>query len=255
MSLLTSLLSPLSIAGSVNYKGTWDADTNTPTLTSGIGTQGDYYVVSVAGTTTLDGISSWDVGDWAIFNGTAWEKVDNSEIWVDDGTTISPANANRNLEIDGQAEFGASTDGVIEISDSTDTIKIKLNSISDSYITSGNLGIGTATPNTYLDVQGGQTVEVTTVNAATYDLLITDYILHVTYTTTGAVTSLTLPTAQTVSGRVIIVKDAGLNAATNTITVDTEGSETIDGNATDVINGDGDWRMYYSDGSNWFIIS
>ena len=59
------------------YQGTWNAATNTPTLTSGAGTNNNYYIVSTAGTTTLNGISLWSVGDWAIFNGTtnAWEKV------------------------------------------------------------------------------------------------------------------------------------------------------------------------------------
>ena len=61
--------------GQLNYQGTWNANTNSPTLVSGTGTKNNYYVVSVAGTTTLDGISSWSVGDWAIFNGTVWEKV------------------------------------------------------------------------------------------------------------------------------------------------------------------------------------
>jgi hypothetical protein len=66
-------------AGAVRYLGTWDAATNTPTLTSGVGSQGDYYVVSVSGNTNLDGITDWVAGDWAIFNGTVWEKVDNTE--------------------------------------------------------------------------------------------------------------------------------------------------------------------------------
>jgi hypothetical protein len=68
-----------SSIGAVTYKGTWDAATNTPTLASGTGTQGDYYVVSVPGSTNLDGITDWAVGDWAIFNGTVWEKVDNTD--------------------------------------------------------------------------------------------------------------------------------------------------------------------------------
>lgn len=63
--------------GGVEYAGTWDATTNSPALATGIGTKGQYYVVSVAGTTPLNGIAVWSVGDWAIFNGTAWEKVDN----------------------------------------------------------------------------------------------------------------------------------------------------------------------------------
>jgi hypothetical protein len=48
-------------------------------LTSSTGTQGYYYVVNVAGTTNLDGITDWQVGDWAIYNGTVWQKVDNTD--------------------------------------------------------------------------------------------------------------------------------------------------------------------------------
>ncbi len=69
----------LAVAGGLNYLGTWNANTNTPTLASGVGTNGEYYVVSVAGTTNIDGISDWGVGDWIIFNGVAWQKIDNSE--------------------------------------------------------------------------------------------------------------------------------------------------------------------------------
>jgi hypothetical protein len=73
---------PASLGGALTYEGTWNASTNTPTLTSGTGTKGFYYVVSVAGTTTLDGINSWNVGDWAIFDGTEWGKLTNSEATV-----------------------------------------------------------------------------------------------------------------------------------------------------------------------------
>ena len=66
-------------AGAVTYEGTWNASTNTPTLTSSVGTQGEYYVVAVAGSTNLNGITDWQPGDWAIFNGSVWEKVDNTD--------------------------------------------------------------------------------------------------------------------------------------------------------------------------------
>ena len=58
-----------------SYQGTWNASTNSPTLTSSVGTLGYYYVVSTAGSTTLNGISTWAVGDWAVYNGSAWQKV------------------------------------------------------------------------------------------------------------------------------------------------------------------------------------
>jgi hypothetical protein len=78
---LTSLQSQITaMAGFVNYEGTWNASTNIPTLTSSVGTKGDYYVVSTTGTTNLNGITTWTQGDWAIFNGSAWEKVDNTDL-------------------------------------------------------------------------------------------------------------------------------------------------------------------------------
>jgi len=64
------------LTGAVVYKGLWDASTNTPHLTSGVGTSGWLYIVSVAGSTNLDGITQWNVGDSTIFNGTAWDKLD-----------------------------------------------------------------------------------------------------------------------------------------------------------------------------------
>lgn len=73
-----SVLSWADVAGGLDYQGTWNAATNTPTLASGVGTNGYYYVVSVDGTTTLDGISDWKAGDWLLFNGTAWQKIDQS---------------------------------------------------------------------------------------------------------------------------------------------------------------------------------
>jgi hypothetical protein len=60
------------------FQGLWNAATNSPTLASGTGTQGHYYIVSVAGTTNLDGITDWAVGDWAVFSGAVWQKLDQS---------------------------------------------------------------------------------------------------------------------------------------------------------------------------------
>lgn len=73
-----STLAWADVAGGLDYQGTWNAATNTPTLASGVGTNGYYYVVSVDGTTTLDGISDWKAGDWLLFNGTVWQKIDQS---------------------------------------------------------------------------------------------------------------------------------------------------------------------------------
>jgi hypothetical protein len=68
-----------AVESGFNWKGTWDAATNTPEIVSGIGENGDYYRVSVPGTTEIDGISDWGLNDWIIFNGTKWQKIDNSD--------------------------------------------------------------------------------------------------------------------------------------------------------------------------------
>ena len=77
--MLKTVSSFQNAIGSLVYKGTWNAATNTPTLTSSVGNKGDYYVVSVAGTTNLNGITDWQVNDLAVFNGAVWQKIDNTD--------------------------------------------------------------------------------------------------------------------------------------------------------------------------------
>jgi hypothetical protein len=69
---------PATVVGSVDYQGTWNANTNSPDLPASSPTKGDYFVVSVAGATSLGGITDWAVNDWAIYNGSIWQKLDNS---------------------------------------------------------------------------------------------------------------------------------------------------------------------------------
>jgi hypothetical protein len=70
------------------FKGTWDADANSPALSSGVGSSGDIYIVSVAGTTDLDGETGWQPKDWAVFDGGFWTRVDNSTNPLVVGTRI-----------------------------------------------------------------------------------------------------------------------------------------------------------------------
>lgn len=67
-----------AVTGAYKFKGSWNATTNDPALASGVGTQGDVYRVATAGTTTVDGISSWTVGDQLGFNGAIWQKFEGS---------------------------------------------------------------------------------------------------------------------------------------------------------------------------------
>jgi hypothetical protein len=68
---------PVSVLGQVEYQGTWAANSGSaPTATP---QKGWYYIVTTGGSYNLDGITDWVVGDWAIYNGTAWNKVDNTD--------------------------------------------------------------------------------------------------------------------------------------------------------------------------------
>ena len=75
-----SALSWSSVAGGLSYQGTWNASTNTPTLTSSVGVNGYYYIVATAGSTNLNGITDWQIGDWLMFNGSVWQKIDQSNL-------------------------------------------------------------------------------------------------------------------------------------------------------------------------------
>lgn len=67
----------------MDYLGTWNASTNTPTLADGVGSAGDVYLVSVAGTQDLgSGNITFAVGDWVVYSGAIWQKSVNSNAVV-----------------------------------------------------------------------------------------------------------------------------------------------------------------------------
>jgi hypothetical protein len=75
--MLKTISSVTNALGALNYKGTWNALTNSPTLADGTGTKGDYYVTSTAGTQTFGGLLLFfGVGDWIVYNGAVWQRVE-----------------------------------------------------------------------------------------------------------------------------------------------------------------------------------
>ena len=72
-----------NIPSGLSFEGSWNASTDSPDLSTATPDNGQFWIVSVAGTTDLDGIDEWAVGDWAIYVSTGagtdgWQKVDNS---------------------------------------------------------------------------------------------------------------------------------------------------------------------------------
>ena len=79
------------IPAGLSFEGTWDADTNTPDLSTATLSNGKFWIVSVSGATDLGGITDWKVGDWAIYvtdgaGADGWQKVDNSSVLDGQGT-------------------------------------------------------------------------------------------------------------------------------------------------------------------------
>jgi hypothetical protein len=59
----------------MEYKGTWNAATNTPTLANGTGDTGDVYICNVAGSVNFGaGAITFAVGDYVIYSGTIWQR-------------------------------------------------------------------------------------------------------------------------------------------------------------------------------------
>ena len=121
----------------LTYEGTWDATNNTtnglsnsPALVSGIGISGHFYIVNVAGSTTLDTNSDWHIGDWAVFldeggQPAAWQKIDNTSTLVGSGTagTLSKWTDATTLGNSLVSEAGTvvSVNGILRVNDTVES--------------------------------------------------------------------------------------------------------------------------------------
>ena len=79
---LTPAQIPASLVGAMQYQGTWNAQTNAPPIDSTPASKGQYYKVSVAGGTAIDGNAYWQVGDLVIYNGSSWDRVEGGSTEV-----------------------------------------------------------------------------------------------------------------------------------------------------------------------------
>jgi hypothetical protein len=162
--MIKTVSSVTNAIGALNYKGTWNASANTPALASSVGTKGDYYVVSVAGSTTLNGISNWGVGDWAAFNGTTWQRVEGgadlngvnvSFTDTASGPTFKTSNATSGLTI---------ADNTIIAAGSATNISVDIvpKGTGEARVTSGLLNVTTNGLKYVSDVLGGKGLNVLT---------------------------------------------------------------------------------------------
>ena len=77
----------------MEYKGQWDAGTNTPNLADGTGTKGDFYIVSVGGTQNLgSGNIQFSANDRIIYDGSVWARLSAGN--VNTVNNVLPTNGN-----------------------------------------------------------------------------------------------------------------------------------------------------------------
>jgi len=218
--------------GAVTLAGTWNASTNTPSLTDGSGTQGEYYRVTVAGTTSLDGIAVWAVDDWVVAEGSTWTKINN------DGDITGP---------------GSSTDNAIARFDST-TGKL----LQDSGVTvddSDNLVVPSCTTTKVLALAPDSDLAVT---SAGQELPSANSHLEITPDADYVLTSTPSVAAPAVSdGQILIVHNLS-----GSFSVDLQdssvlvGSTIILGGAEGSIKPGGAMTLHYSQTiSMWVVLS
>jgi hypothetical protein len=123
----------------MEYQGTWNASTNSPTLADGTGSTGDVYRVSVAGSQNLgSGSISFDVGDYAIYNGSIWEKADTTDAVSSVNGTTGAVTVNAINQLTGDVTTSAASGSESKVAtianNAVTTVKI-----ADAAITSAKL--------------------------------------------------------------------------------------------------------------------
>ena len=113
------------------------------------------------------------------------------------------------------------------------------------------VGIGTPTPNSMLDVRGAISAITRTFTAST-SLTINDYSAIFTGT---AATSATLPDATTCPGRIYCIKNFSTTTPTPVLTIGGVSGQRIDGSASWIMDEPNSTITLISDGTNWEVFN
>tara|TARA_R100000008_G_scaffold60856_3_gene38299 strand:- start:3767 stop:5737 length:1971 start_codon:yes stop_codon:yes gene_type:complete len=159
------------------------------------------------------------------------------------GITTSPAGSNTQIQYNDSGAFAASSAFTFDGATVTGSFSGSL-----AELTTVSASALTVAGSTYLS---GGLLHKRTAIATSYTASVMDYIVGVT----AAPTSILFDATQFSDGQVVVVKDeSGAASASDTITLVSSGSQTIDGSTTDVtIESPYGSVLLYSNGVNWFI--
>ena len=113
----------------------------------------------------------------------------------------------------------------------------------------GNVGVATNSPNSTLQNAGSFALSIYSTGSSSYTASATDYTVVGTRTSNQTIT---LPTAVGITGRIYVIKKTGNGG---TLTIATNGSQTIDGAGSKSLTTQYTQMTVQSDGSNWIILS
>ncbi|MGK5091237.1 tail fiber domain-containing protein, partial [Deltaproteobacteria bacterium TL4] len=188
--------------------------------------------VALSGDATLSNTGSLTIASDAV---NTSKIVDNTITNADISTSAAIAYSKLNLA------------GNLTSSDITDGTIAAVDIASDAITTAKILNANVTAAKLSTDARHTRTVSVT---AANYSITSADGIILAD--TSGGARTLTLPTAVGISGRIYTIK---LATAGNTLTITPNGTETIDGSATQTLSVAGDVLTIVSDGTNWSALS
>lgn len=106
-----------NIPSGLAFEGSWDASSGSaPSATP---SNGQFWIVSVDGSTSLSGITDWKIGDWAIYveqgaGADAWQKIDNTSVLSGNGVTnrVTLWNGTSTLTSDDGMTYNASSNAL-----------------------------------------------------------------------------------------------------------------------------------------------
>jgi len=158
---------------------------------------------------------------WSLFIGS------NGKVLISPTNTTEGDTAKNSLDVVGNMSIGTKTTAP-----------------SNGLLVTGYLGAGQTSPTSQLHTTSLATGYVS--KAANYTATVNDYTIEVTATTT-----ITLPTAVGITGRIYTIK----NTYSGSATVATTSSQTIDGSTTYSLSAQYKYVTVQSNGANWLIIA